>query len=348
MKLIDQYEAQIEELAQQSNEIDRYLKEQTESVITEPTPGTPLDVEIIKSYSILPIEGIRIERKIEDLKLELAKEKGEIDEATYLKQKSDYKIQRHNEDAAIIKHGTKYDRQFYKVSEDGIHYEKDAEGNYVKAGSIIEEYPTFSTFELGIDGVPKKDEEGKFIEAKEEDPLDIYKYKAFNRQNKHLEEETKEFLDIDIHTDNLDMTQKVSINDKVLEIKKINDELTEAQMKRRNTAIASAALICGTVTLGLLSNIDTSQFVGQGTEMIQNLMDGYETGALQNLGQCLKSIPAQVAIAATAAAGGLISTIKKSKLVRKLKKKLSDETEKNSEAVETIANFSEPITSKSK
>lgn len=348
MKLIQQYENEIEDLRQQTEEIDRILKEQKESIITVPTPGVPLDAEIITGYNILPIEGIRIERKIEDLKLELAKEKGEIDEATYQKQKSDYQIKRHNEDASIIKHGTNYDRKFYKLCEDGIHYEKDEEGNYVIAGSIIEEYPTFSTFVLGIDGIPQKDEEGKFIEAEEKDPLDIYKYKAFDRQNQELEENVKETLDVDIHIDNLDMSQKIAISEKVLQIKGIKQNLTDAQKHRAKTAVAAVAATCGTVALGLLSNMDTSQLVGQGTEMIQNLMNGYETGALQNLSKCLTAIPAQVYAGVAVVAGNLISTIKSSKLARKLRKKLNNETELNSEAVETIANFSEPITSKTR
>ena len=77
-------------------------------------------------------------------------------------------------------------------------------------------------------------------------------------------------------------------------------------------------------------------------------MNGYETGALQNLSKCLTAIPAQVYAGVAVVAGNLISTIKSSKLARKLRKKLNNETELNSEAVETIANFSEPITSKTR
>lgn len=347
MKQIQQYEIELEELKLESDELDKKLKEQKESLITTPTVAIPEDAEVITGYNILPIEGLRIERRIEDLKLEIAKETGEIDEQTYQKQKFDYQIQRHNEDAAIIKHGIKYNRQFYQVSEDRIHYEKDENGNYIKAPSI-QEYPTFTTFVMDIEGNPRKDENGYLVEAEEKDPMEFYKYKVFNRQNKELEEEVKDNFDVNINTDNLDSVQKVAIAEKNLTIKRIQTELTDVQKKRRNTAIAAVAATCGTVVLGLLSNMDTTQFADQGTEMIQNLMDGYETGALQNLGKCLTTIPAQVYAGVAVVAGNLISTIKKSKLARKLRKKLDNETELNSEAIETIANFSEPITSKSR
>jgi len=346
-KQLEEYLVELEELRLESEAIDKQLKEQKKSIVTTTTPGTPVNAEVITGYNILPIEGLRIERRIEDLKLEIAKETGEIDEQTYQKQKFDNQVQRYNEDAAIIKHGIKYNRRFYQVSEDRIHYEKDENGNYIMAPSI-QEYPTFTTFEMDIAGNPKKDEDGNLVEAEEKDPMDIYKYKAFSRQNKELEEEVKDNFDVNINADNLDSAQKIAIAEKNLTIRRIETDLTEAQKKRRNAAVAAVAATCGTVVLGLLSNMDTSQFAEQGTEMIQNLMDGYETGALQNLGKCLTTIPAQVYAGVAVVAGGLISTIKKSKLVRKLKKKLSTETELNSEAVETITNFSEPITSKSR